>query len=498
MATGTTKPVTLMRDRLRKHYAYLKEQLIASNYLDDLYGQEVLSGQEKERLEAVGDRRQQQAGDFLDILIRKPEEKIQKFFDIVKTTTDKQPHIFDEVFPEHQTTQEQERLQWPQSSNSAGLQADTGVRGEKDIEWDLPCLATVKCRLLPSLLLDHLREACLLTAEECEKLQEKCLTEEERSEKLLYLLLPRRGKGSFTKFCNVLANVEGQEYIVTEILAPATGSASADRSTREMAIPTNSSGTRSTLGLENWQSRDQCVRTAALQPLNLTMEGRCSEAKCKRSLSSCVKIRQKKGWITFYFKKEHWNSIEPFEKVITATCSALFGTEEEKVRCIPIEMEHLKPMLELLGSSCYLDLTSKLAVLWLDEVEQDEVEGKCDCLEHTILKFLQKTNPHIEFPTYKCRVIEVLKSTSSIVIFLLGVDLFTSLLSSLGSRKAQRELSNGLQAVFPKYKKALLRLSGLPSIKLLRGEGWCSLLQYINNFSYSGICYRRQRQECHS
>ena len=101
-------------------------------------------------------------------------------------------------------------------------------------------------------------------------------------------------------------------------------------------------------------------------------------------------------------------------------------------------MAHLKPMLKVWGSPCYLDLTSKLAVLWLDGIERYNVEHHCDYLEDMIVTFLKKTNPHLELPTHECRVLEVFKTTSSIVILCLGVDFYTTLLSSLGSRDAQR------------------------------------------------------------
>ena len=199
-------------------------------------------------------------------------------------------------------------------------------------------------------------------------------------------------------------------------------------------------------------------------------------------------MRQKKGWVTFYFKKEHQDSITPFEKVITAACSALFGTEEEKVKFIPIEMVHLQPMLELWGSPCYLDLTSKLAVLWLDGIERDDVESHRAYLEDMILTFLKKVNPHVQLPTHECRVLEVFKTTSSIVILLLGVNFYAFLLCSLGRREAHRELFDCLQAVFPRLKKAVLRLGGLPPLKLLRDEGWWSLLQYISDDLLSFCC----------
>ena len=161
----------------------------------------------------------------------------------------------------------------------------------------------------------------------------------------------------------------------------------------------------------------------------------------------------------------------PLEKVITATCSALFGTEEENVKFIPIEMVHLKPLMELWGSPCYLDLSRNLAVIWLDEIEQEDVERHCDYLEHMMLTFLKKTNPLLELPSHECRVLEVFKTTSSMVIILLGVDFYTSLLSSLGSREAHRELFDCLQEVFPRLEKAVLRLSGLPPLTLQRDEG---------------------------
>ena len=154
-------------------------------------------------------------------------------------------------------------------------------------------------------------------------------------------------------------------------------------------------------------------------------------------------MRRKKEWVTFYLKKEHRSSITPLEKVITATCSEFFKIGEEKVKFVPIEMADLKPMVDLLGCPCYLDLTSKLGVLWLDGIERDEVEG--DYLEDKILTFLQRANPHLELAS---DVLEVFQTHSSIVILSLGVDLYTTLLSSIGSREAQRELFNCLQIVF--------------------------------------------------
>ena len=82
-------------------------------------------------------------------------------------------------------------------------------------------------------------------------------------------------------------------------------------------------------------------------------------------------------------------------------------------------MAHLKPMLKVWGSPCYLDLTSKLAVLWLDGIERDNVEHHCEYLEDMIVTFLKKTDPHLELPTHECRVLEVFKTTSLLLSFAL-------------------------------------------------------------------------------
>ena len=75
MAVVARKPVAL-RDHLRKHYTYLVQELIVSNYLNDFYEQYMFP-QLKRRIDwmYVVPGIQRQAELSLDILKRKSEDK---------------------------------------------------------------------------------------------------------------------------------------------------------------------------------------------------------------------------------------------------------------------------------------------------------------------------------------------------------------------------------------------------------------------------------------
>jgi hypothetical protein len=89
---------TSLRNLIRENYVYLLGALDASLYIDLLYQERVLSEDEKGRLSNIRGRKEQ-AQAFVDNLSLKPEGSILKFFEIVRTATDKQPHIYEKLFP---------------------------------------------------------------------------------------------------------------------------------------------------------------------------------------------------------------------------------------------------------------------------------------------------------------------------------------------------------------------------------------------------------------
>ena len=89
-----------LKRRLREKRDYLVTTLRVSNYLDALFGAEVISDEDMEKLKNQSDRFKQTRY-LLDILSGKSEESIERFLEMVKTKKDMQPHIYWELFPEH-------------------------------------------------------------------------------------------------------------------------------------------------------------------------------------------------------------------------------------------------------------------------------------------------------------------------------------------------------------------------------------------------------------
>ena len=119
-----------LRERVRKHYDYLINELMVSSYVNVLFQEKVLSSEEKERLSARGGR-QERAQDFVDTLMHKSESSIHKFFHIVRVHEDKQPHIYYDVFPQHKANE----MQAQRSVAAASLAAlETETQG--DAQWE--------------------------------------------------------------------------------------------------------------------------------------------------------------------------------------------------------------------------------------------------------------------------------------------------------------------------------------------------------------------------
>ena len=96
-----------MRDLLRKHYEFLVEELIVDYYINYLYQAYVLCNYDKSRLQRTRDQRKKSER-FLGLMMCKPESCIQKFFIVLRTQKDKQPHVYNLLFgvktPEQHTT----------------------------------------------------------------------------------------------------------------------------------------------------------------------------------------------------------------------------------------------------------------------------------------------------------------------------------------------------------------------------------------------------------
>lgn len=78
------------KDILRKNYEYLVGELNVSLYLDAFFSEKVISFGEKENL-WMEQTKHDRARKLLDLLL---EDTTRKFFKILKTRQDKQPHIY--------------------------------------------------------------------------------------------------------------------------------------------------------------------------------------------------------------------------------------------------------------------------------------------------------------------------------------------------------------------------------------------------------------------
>ena len=152
---------------VRKNYDYLVNELRVSKYLDAFFQEEVIDAQDKEGLQKKRNR-YKQARYFVDILLGKPEEIIKKFFEIMKTKTDVQPHIYRRLFPDGT------------SITTTKLYARSSQQKEppKSSKWKEPVIA-----------LDCLQPSGFLTDERYKHLQQR-YRESEQSQWLLHGTAP--------------------------------------------------------------------------------------------------------------------------------------------------------------------------------------------------------------------------------------------------------------------------------------------------------------------
>ena len=465
-ATSSEQPSRVVR----KNYEYLVNEFRVSNYLDALYGEELLSDQDVQSLRNEQDN-YDQTRKFLDILKGKSEQVIENFFEILKTRTGPrfQPHIYHRLFPhaEQRDGKSQQDHTTSVPVAAAKLYAPSGSQqGEPSrmvSGWEelVPTRMIHVACLRPALLLDYLRLCGLLTPEEHKELQQRSFTENERAQRLLHVILPAKGRNSMADFCEVLLHVEGQEHVLNaESVAELSGE---ETGVGGQSHEPQGCSAASTDGLVSETEPMVCQQGTASGPIQEVLP---TSRKQKESCASCLPPKSKRmNFATFFFKPEHRNLIKPIENIIGSMCSDCFGIEKSMIAFSP-EMADVKTMLESWGHPCFIDLNSKLAVLWVHGIERDQVdEPLCKILEQIIVTHLQKVNPHLELPPGECSVLEIITS-SSFIVLLLSTDLFISLLCALGNRVARTELSRSLQEALPGSNKATLRLGGLPPLEL--------------------------------
>jgi hypothetical protein len=206
MATCTRKLPA--KSILRKNYEYLVNELRVSTYLDAFFSEEVISLEDMENLQKERGK-VEQARKFLGLLLHTAEENIKKFFEILKTRQDKQPHIYRHLFShaDDQTAGDQatgDGLRQPiaRTDDETVSSSLTTSRAQWE-EQVIPHFPALVEELRPNLLLHHLRAAHLLTATEFDQLQEKSMTELDQSERLINTMLPCK-KRAVERFCQVL------------------------------------------------------------------------------------------------------------------------------------------------------------------------------------------------------------------------------------------------------------------------------------------------------
>jgi tetratricopeptide (TPR) repeat protein len=90
-----------LRDLLRQNYDYLVDELVPPYFMNTLYAEKILCEQDMEELNDVKLKgmRRKQATRFLDIMMKKSEESIYTFLEVLRSQKGKQPHIYEKLYP---------------------------------------------------------------------------------------------------------------------------------------------------------------------------------------------------------------------------------------------------------------------------------------------------------------------------------------------------------------------------------------------------------------
>jgi hypothetical protein len=264
---------------------------------------------------------------FFDLLMNKPEQTIRRFFELLRTREDKQPQIYERLFPvtsaEQQGVARREHVQLERDDRSGAAASSCASYQEapsttrSDVNQLLCSRPGLEHSFLPTLLLDTLRLLGLLNTEEYRKLQDRRLSESQRSHIILRDILPSKGENSVTDFCDVL-DAEEKKRLAVVISSPS----------EETEVLRNT---------EYVSGRQQLI------------SGHSISRKRKKNFactgSKLPKTRQRE-WVKFFFKPKHEKLIQPIECLIGRMCSKHFGIDRGQVEIIYAETAEIDTMLQ--------------------------------------------------------------------------------------------------------------------------------------------------------
>jgi hypothetical protein len=127
----------------------LASELMATPYVEELFAEKVLSEDEKEELVDMKANRSNQAKCFLDIMLHKSENSIEKFFKILKENKDQQSFLYDILYPPQEEESDQAATQAraqarAQAATQAGAQATPATTKETAGKLNKDAVVTTK------------------------------------------------------------------------------------------------------------------------------------------------------------------------------------------------------------------------------------------------------------------------------------------------------------------------------------------------------------------
>lgn len=282
--------------------------------------------------------------------------------------------------------------------------------------------------LRPSLLMDHLRARKMIVGEEYNNLR-SMKTEEERSRALLHDYLPHR-PGAFQEFCEVLAEVDGQEHVRRKILPgrAAAGDSGRPRPTRKRRS-------------ENLRQSD--IRTRGMAAKAIRHNG-----KNKRA--------------TFIFDSKYKEEVEQRDVALKEICELIFEIAPENVTVLFRSRSSISEISEV-EHPCQCG-EIKLICLVLYGVPPDLVGVKREHLIDCITAYLKDENVSVTRKNIKFS--EALES-SAFVVLPMEFEAYFTLFCALAKPGKAYQLGFMLQNIFTGMTKAVLRIGGLPPVILL-------------------------------
>lgn len=325
-------------------------------------------------------------------------------------------------------------------------------------DWEThvdPHFAELVQVLLPSSFLDNLRSDGLVTRNEYTELSSMD-TEVSRSRTLLNNILPRKGPGSFDKFCHILYNTEDQKYVATDIIKWRPGGGA--------TTPASPSVPASSFPDERAPHDGQHSDRKRKRSTGDTPEAVASRAKTCTDMTALNAACDSKR-ATFICGAENRQLISPLiEHLVKTACYDFYRIKHNMVKFMFPNRWAIPEILKSVGHPCYLDGDEKLAVLIVHGVEPTELEESrqhlCDCIFTTLR---QQLSPDCGLKVDTCNILEILPKCSYVVLRL-GVRLFIALLCVLGNREQRKQFRVKLQKLLPGSEKALLKFGGMPPI----------------------------------